>query len=393
MTGSQVGAQIYSSLNRLLAFDNQIDEFAFVLNCTYLNSDPVLKPVSSPELQIPSNPQEGPALFLSTTHKLALAYWALIPLFDYANALFQSLRPSLQQKLSEFSDDQLKQLNESTRALLLINADDCSAWNARHLLHTHSHQSYFRNELCFINLLLTKHPKSGELWSARRRLLFQYLSQLSDNDWMNERLIALKAVQAYERNYYAWTHRLWVIEQQLLSENEVDLQKELNELKDYNSMHISDFSAAWVRFRVVQMLIDSYNEHSLAESIVLQQKLKAQFDCQSCELLKDELVFASDLLKAFPGHETLWLYRRFISSILFNYTVQHKHCLVQQLTEDQFSFCAQDELLFAENAMQRARESKMLTDIEAESEKRYAFRHKIYFKHQIATIVRDYSNR
>lgn len=61
--------------------------------------------------------------------------------------------------------------------MLLVNADHYTAWNIRkHLLRTgHAYEADWnlKAEMRLLNLIFSKHPKSGEAWSHRRWVLNQ----------------------------------------------------------------------------------------------------------------------------------------------------------------------------------------------------------------------------
>lgn len=54
----------------------------------------------------------------------------------------------------------------STRALLFVNADNYSAWNARKKLLLLGHTKP-ESELRLMDLIFSKHPKSAESWAQR----------------------------------------------------------------------------------------------------------------------------------------------------------------------------------------------------------------------------------
>jgi protein prenyltransferase alpha subunit repeat containing protein 1 len=84
-----------------------------------------------------------------------------------------------------------------------------------------------KDEINFLNVLFTKHPKSGECWSHRyyiaslyylfskmtiRRWILEHMKQCGQSltDRVQEELsICSKVAEIYPKNYYAWTHRIW----------------------------------------------------------------------------------------------------------------------------------------------------------------------------------------
>lgn len=77
-------------------------------------------------------------------------------------------------------------------------------------------------ELKFLDLLLTKHPKSSETWTHRRwvvRMLYDNVLRKNDNVGRTEaaRIVEREikvcgdVARVYPKNYYAWTYRAWVL--------------------------------------------------------------------------------------------------------------------------------------------------------------------------------------
>ncbi len=60
----------------------------------------------------------------------------------------------------------------STRALLFVNADNYTAWNARKKLLLLQHLTA-RDELRLLDLIFSKHPKSAESWAHRYAAHYQ----------------------------------------------------------------------------------------------------------------------------------------------------------------------------------------------------------------------------
>ena len=112
----------------------------------------------------------------------------------------------------------------STMVLLLLQADNYSAWNDRKrcCMWLQKQQQLphgcFRCELHMCSLITSKHFKSGEAWSHRRWTLRTMWSLAGGAGGSGgccireliegEVLAVMAAVRMYRRNYYAWTHLL-----------------------------------------------------------------------------------------------------------------------------------------------------------------------------------------
>jgi hypothetical protein len=73
----------------------------------------------------------------------------------------------------------------------------------------------FTLEMRFLNLLLTKHPKSGEVWSHRRWILNRWKERGNslDSIWNQDVEICKRVSVIYPKNYHAWNHRAWILKQ------------------------------------------------------------------------------------------------------------------------------------------------------------------------------------
>lgn len=100
------------------------------------------------------------------------------------------------------------ELHRATRALLLVNANHYAAWAARRSLVSRLQRTR-EKELSLSSLILTKHPKSAQTWEYRRWLL----SEDNVHSWAaGELALAQRLTHYYAKNYYAWTHRLWIMQ-------------------------------------------------------------------------------------------------------------------------------------------------------------------------------------
>ena len=114
------------------------------------------------------------------------------------------------------SDASRARLHRATRAVLLANTDHYTAWNQRkrHLLLPG--WQALDDELRLVDVLLSKHPKSGEAWTHRRWVLSRLGARPGAAGEMaalaaREFGVCAAAARAYPKNYFAWTHRYWAL--------------------------------------------------------------------------------------------------------------------------------------------------------------------------------------
>jgi len=261
---------------------------------------------------------------------------------------------------------------------VLINADHHTAWNIRKrvlLANLEQHQQQgvdgLKQELKLLNLLFSKHPKSGESWAHRRWTLLQLIKTRQPvSDFVPEELaVCMRSTELYPKNYYAWTHRQWIVQK---ATNETLLLSELEVLKEWTDRHISDHCGFHHRQCVLLRLLGQCPgigsellgfitpiNHSVSFLRVLlnaisspenspvlssssyssafsstssfpcapsaatttqkdptekQQTIGTVFD-QVLRLWTQEFDYVSDLQDRYPGHEALWMHRRFLLSV------------------------------------------------------------------------------
>lgn len=277
-------------------------------------------------------------------------------------------------QVSNNNDQQQIDVNCASRALLLISGDDYTAWNCRRLLvHQRIHQtvksvlldsnsnttmeadlqhlsnalhSVFSTELRLNQLVITKHVKSGETWAYRQwllRLEIDTMQQLRSStrdrtmhqsvdgiDWHAEIAMTQVCAEHYARNYYAWTHRRFALlqqSQQLFDTSQNESQHAqfwlatCRDLTSWCSSHISDASAFDTRWFALNQYCCCF-AHAHASGIATTTDSVHHDPISS--VLSGELEWIRELHSRYEGHETLWLYRRYVvSRLLKQYT---SHC-------------------------------------------------------------------
>jgi protein prenyltransferase alpha subunit repeat containing protein 1 len=126
-------AELLQALNEVFESDPAVDEVDFVISDN--------------------------AGLLHVEHKLGIPYAVAVRLLAHAHEVFFGWRAK--------SEIPLRQdLFQVTRALLLINGACTTAWNSRKSALLED-PGATETELRFVALVLTRHPKSSEVWAHR----------------------------------------------------------------------------------------------------------------------------------------------------------------------------------------------------------------------------------
>ncbi|NXI36321.1 PTAR1 protein, partial [Galbula dea] len=260
-------------------------------------------------------------------NKLGVESWCVKFLLPYVHNKLLLYR----QRKQWLNKDELVDI---TCTLLLLNPDFTTAWNVRKELILSGTLNPLK-DLHLGKLALTKFPKSPETWIHRRWVLQQLIQENSLPSLLTkgnlgaapvERIhrlvqeemnVCSEAAGRYPSNYNAWSHRIWVL-QHLGKLTVKVLLDELSSTKYWVSTHVSDHSG----FHYRQFLLKSLIGRTVTDNNVLVQKevvneqkeenagAEATFaEEQSVDLsrcLEEELELCTELINAYPGHETLW---------------------------------------------------------------------------------------
>ncbi|CAM9490647.1 unnamed protein product, partial [Pylaiella littoralis] len=268
-----------------------------------------------------------------------------------------------------------------TRALLLVNADHGSAWNARKEIVTDGlceGGCSILQEIKLLNLIFTKHAKSPNAWAHRRwcwrnnddrgindvsggdiddsdnrERILRKKRQRGRRSWQpldvgGELRVCQRVAELYPKNYYAWTQRSWVVlrvvggafegagasadadadaDAGAGAEGEVVgagsststttlaeelLQSEISFVDKWLTSHVSDHSALNHRKNVVSVLVAMLSG--------------ANETTTRLDIVEKERSANSKLLRDYPGHESLWCYRRFVCQALL--VIAPRHALI-----------------------------------------------------------------
>ena len=226
-------------------------------------------------------------------HKLGLSYLILKSLFAYSLSEFYLILSALKHDHIKLSDpitaDKVMRL---TRAALVVKGDMPMLYNIRKMAVLEGNAlSNIEEELFFLSVLFTKHPKSPSSWQHRKwclneRYFYQRAKEASCypkditasspttkkfplkmtlTEVQIELDLCSKMSESYPKNYYSWMHRLWLL--QFMNINE--LESEMLFTKTWLNSHVSDHSASSHRQEVIQrilFLISSPSTHGNGDS-------------------------------------------------------------------------------------------------------------------------------
>ena len=200
-------------------------------------------------------------------HKLGLSIKVLKPLFTYAATEFHTLLHQIRDGKKTLNDPTVTHdILRYTRAVLLIRGDMPMAYNMRKkILGQHENQSTapIVQELMFLKVLFTKHPKSPSSWEHRRWCLRQLLGDrkngvlqkkvsFTDANMQEELDLCTNMAEIYPKNYYAWMHRRWLLFHMTLKQ----LNDELAFTYAWLVSHVSDHSASNHRDQVIHDILE-----------------------------------------------------------------------------------------------------------------------------------------
>ncbi|GAB0098986.1 protein prenyltransferase alpha subunit repeat-containing protein 1 [Sergentomyia squamirostris] len=191
-------------------------------------------------IPMPSNQNKSPVIHVE--HNLGLESWCIKHVYDHCHRVILDSRLSHAHKHSHHGAS-VKYLNVA----ILINPDVAMFWNMRrHLVRQCKLKT--DGEFHFSALVLSKKPKSSEAF-AYRRWLYSFESRESI-DLAFEISLCERCADRNASNYHAWSHRLWVLEQEPRF-----LHFEIYLTEKFIRRHISDYSAYHHRVVVLRRLL------------------------------------------------------------------------------------------------------------------------------------------
>uniref|UniRef100_A0A7S2SV50 Protein prenyltransferase alpha subunit repeat-containing protein 1 n=1 Tax=Rhizochromulina marina TaxID=1034831 RepID=A0A7S2SV50_9STRA len=226
-------------------------------------------------------PGDGSHFFVQE-HKLAISRACLQTLFY--------------QGVSKLEDPQWA--DAATRAVLLSSGDHYVAWHRRKLL-VMQRAVDLEQELRLTAVVFSLRPKAGNAWSHRRFVAAEVAATATPGDlstlWREELQVCAVLAHRSARNYYAWTHRLWVARRL----GERDLAREV----------------AWAQRAVAASSSDRSASHHLEQLLLLTSgRDGSSAPAPSVSNLEvatpAAIVEAERLVKENPGREALWQHLR-----------------------------------------------------------------------------------
>ena len=280
-------------------------------------------------------PEHAPFLFID--RNLGVPTKAAYRAYLESVTLFQSVRPRLLPSSPPLTDAEASAVLDASAVLLLVNPAHQTGLNARKRLVLQGKLDSAQ-ELRFTTALLTlrEGAKQSILWHHRRWLLRrvhsplpdhrsspQYISSMDCEDTLyglalrpdafrDEFAAVERACETYARNYHAWAHR-YECAAALVSlartENGADsdehlrlravLREEAAWIRLWIERHIADYSAAQYSCRL--------------SSLIMEAGLYANPDAGFGP--REGHLHAVELVRAYPTHESLWLYLRGVFSV------------------------------------------------------------------------------
>lgn len=246
-----------------------------------------------------SNPE---AAVIMKGSKLGIFHWALKPMFIYSMKIFLKLHESLQRGEAALGEIH-SELASLSRAVLIIKDSPLVLIIRKKLIDS----GYITTceEMKFVGLILSRHPKSSYLWEHRRWCIQRGYSacfQISVEAF-NERALNIELnlcsnlSDTFPKNYFSWTHRLWLL--QFMDRDRIYVENIF--CKNWLLNHVSDHSASNHKTQVVIRLIHIENASKFTVLNVLESMLM-----ESAELIVQR-----------PGSESLWYHRRSLVEMLF----------------------------------------------------------------------------
>ena len=206
-------------------------------------------------------------------------------------------------------------------------------------------------------------------WSYRKWICKQYIQMIYENittisrtasffyfllKWAAKEISAMSViVEGYPKNYYAWTHKIFVV-QILLQKHEeivtnynnhdcfsdednsanilqyqkqvvIFLEGQVQSIDEWLPSHVSDHSAVHYGATVLRMLVDFGLQYPSALVSSQQKERKSEvIPADSVTWAFSKIQYERNkivsLLEKYPMHETLWLYRRDCILLYFSVT-------------------------------------------------------------------------
>jgi hypothetical protein len=114
--------------------------------------------------------------------------------------------------------------------------------------------------------------------------------------------------EVYSKNYYAWLHRLWLLQHM----DAHQLLHEIGAMKQWLQSHVSDHCASSHRQQAILKLLSRYSEGIDTSD----DDVMFEYFTRQVEVLEGSLGSAAELISSRAGYETLWYHKRALADLL-----------------------------------------------------------------------------
>lgn len=289
--------------------------------------------------------------------------------------VYYSLRNAAFESIDGENQNVVDKLMDCISCLLLLCPDHATAWADRRrvLLKLESGRTkqvdafparvlFWKAELGYMNMLFTQHSKAPNAWGHRRWVCRQILALLSLENFSSEERwqpseeflqwatleIAVCSVigEKYPKNYYAWTHRSFVIRKiaNVMNSNictdDADgtcrediksmLETEADGTMQWLLRHVSDHSAAHYGGEALSIWLEvGQDMNTCTRNDTRSSNSKMDW---KIGILNVKLQESCALIENFPSHEVIWTWRRICSHLFLACCNSHFHSSKEALS-------------------------------------------------------------
>mmetsp|Transcript_13392 Transcript_13392/g.20102 ORF Transcript_13392/g.20102 Transcript_13392/m.20102 type:complete len:462 (+) Transcript_13392:54-1439(+) len=296
--------------------------------------------------------------------------------YSSRNAAFESIDGENQNVVDKLMD--------CISCLLLLCPDHATAWADRRrvLLKRESCRTkqgdefparvlFWKAELGYMNMLFTQHSKAPNAWGHRRWVCRQILALLSlENfssqerwqpsedfiEWATLEIAVCSVIgEKFSKNYYAWTHRSFVIRTiaNVMNSNMCTNDANVACREDMKSMleTEADCTMMWLRRHVSDHSAAHYGGEALSIWLEVGQDMNTCTRIDTCSsnskmqwkigILNVKLQESCALIEKFSSHEVIWTWRRILSHLFLA-------CCNSHSSKEALSFLKR-EIVFAQS--------------------------------------------
>lgn len=245
-------------------------------------------------------------------NNVGLESWCIKYVYKYCHREFISWR--LTKRDIDSSDN--RELMSLSNVILLLNPEFRCVWNLRRSLIV-LNRIEIDNELKFSELVLTRKPRNPEVFNYRQFLLQRQLPNIPVQTIRDELDLTLTSSSKYFRNYYSWSHRVWII---TTFRKQIEIQRtqhgnsnaiapevfdqlvyeDLEIVKKFTCCHVSDFSC----YNYIQVIVRYLHD------------CKGNMGVKLLELIHSQFRFIDELFTLYPDRESIFLHRRFLMKMV-----------------------------------------------------------------------------